>query len=730
MSTSPTEYLQKANLWIGSLLIILFLITIRSDAPIIVATGTILAFIEMFFLAGANSIYLIQKKWNITLDLATFVTLSILSSLFFIPFLVLGIYKLSGQVNSWIPLIAYIALHSIPWVYKRKEAWPLVIGKTVTSWKLLLIHPLLIGALFVFAVHAYNVTRYPFLSVLDPYSWLIALEKVDTAGTLTVANDRDRPLYFSLIVSFHYLSGASYWIITKYIFPFLALLAIPPLYLAARKLHGIFQYIFIFCALTSPVIIFELEIVRQQIVALIHLYFVVGISIAYAYNPLPILFYMTGASAFIGSIYHPLFFIPAAAWIVTLLVLHRRYIWQNKVKGALLIILFIPWLEKVQLTKILGNIALLGKKLVSRFFQGNQNWNFPAQYVNIDQNPVGWAGASGVIKYYAFYAGVLSLAIIAFLFLLLLQKRFRKFIYSRILSPMLIMPGILILFFFVVAEVAPRTSNIAYLLDRAWQALSILLLAPLFGILLYLLKNYSISVFIKNIPVVIICIALTINIFGPGYVTYISGFTTPQYEWEAAQWIMRELPKDRIIFSASSKNLLRYHTSSNRIHLEAEYFLAKDAGLIVNHLTTLLGFQDRTNKPLNPTGITSKTLEDAENTPNTNTSYDNTNICTPGYLSYVAQTIAVQCSPAKESKQEVAEKPVTPVIPDAYKNVPIYLYYAKTHPRNPYIDRPYEASFTGNRNEYVFPALDTNSDIFEKIYDNGDVFIWKVHLDK
>jgi len=735
----------RTNVWASVALLVTFLIGLRSNHVGITALGILFASVHMFFLSGANIMYLIQKIQKRAIDVPLFVTLSILSSLFLTPALLLGIYSLIGPINPWIPLTLYILITLIPLAWNKV----LILYPTIqdthipaiprpSTIQAVLTHPVTIGIILIAAVHAYNISRYPFLAVLDPYSWLIAFDKVTATGSLHSIDDGDRPLYTVLITSFHYLSTTSYYTITKYIFPFLSLLTIPPLYLAGKNLSKKFQYLFLAAALASPVVIFEFEIVRQQLMALIYMYFVVGLCAAYALKKDKTIMYIVGASAIIGSLYHPLFFMVIIPWMLCMGIIHWKFMLQHKIQALVALILLIPWVEKVNIHTIVNSIAFLGKRLVLRFMQGNQNWSFPAKYVNIDQNSVGWAGPSGVAKYYVFYMGTLSFVIIAmYIGSILLSPRFRTFVLQRIRTLAALIPLLLLSFFFLVAEIAPRLSNIAYLPDRAWQILSIILLFPLLGLLMYTDRVYDGKSIVRRGIYLVLSLAIAINIFGAGYVTYLGGFTVPTYEREAAAWIKGHLPKNRVIFSASSKNLLRFHTQSNRIHLEPEYFGTQDARLIVEHVVTLLHFQTNPNKPLNSLSITGKVSERIEKTnvtetTSTDTSYDNISICDPGYLAYIQQKVAIQCVVSSAPIQS-NEKIVTQEfkIPKEYTASPIYLYYAKTDSRNPYNTRPYKSSFTGTRDTSEFPGIDSKPEIFEKVYsDNKNVFIWLVHLDK
>ena len=56
----------------------------------------------------------------------------------------------------------------------------------------------------------------------------------------------------------------------------------------------------------------------------------------------------------------------------------------------------------------------------------------------------------------------------------------------------------------------------------------------------------------------------------------------------------------------------------------------------------------------------------------------------------------------------------------------VYLYYAQTHPRNPYAFRPYKSSATDKQTLDEFPALQNHPAMFELVYqDNNDVYIWR-----
>jgi hypothetical protein len=62
-----------------------------------------------------------------------------------------------------------------------------------------------------------------------------------------------------------------------------------------------------------------------------------------------------------------------------------------------------------------------------------------------------------------------------------------------------------------------------------------------------------------------------------------------------------------------------------------------------------------------------------------------------------------------------------------FKDSPIFIYYAVTDPRNPFVDRPYASSFTKARPDSLFPALNSHPSYFNLIYHQpGKVYIWHI----
>jgi len=165
-------------------------------------------------------------------------------------------------------------------------------------------------------------------------------------------------------------------------------------------------------------------------------------------------------------------------------------------------------------------------------------------------------------------------------------------------------------------------------------------------------------------------VLLVINVSGAFYVNYLTGFTIPNYELKASAYL-DTLPNDKYIFSSSSKNIIRYHSR------------AKFVGISEAHYTN-------------------QTPDDL--------------------LEHIAQYTEKLTSQLADIAPPTASRQTT--LPT------IYIYYARTHPKNPYAERPYTSGFTGHHALVEFPSLDNNPELFEPIYTDGElVRIWRVKLD-
>lgn len=691
------------NLWGYGLFLVLSLLSLRASSNYLTYPRVALAATIVFFLSGANLTALTARLWKLTLDRAQFVMLSILASLFLVPLALLGVYAAIGQLSPVAAALTYFAMpllsflaDSIPFVQRYLAATQL--PALTMRWRpALLIHPLTLAAVLLASVHLFNVTLYPYLSTLDPYTWIIKFTTIVKTKDLHIVDDGGRTLFTILITSFYYFSGVSFFVITKYLFSLGSLLTIPAVWLIARTLRGRFyQFLILLTTIISPVIIFEFEIVRQQLLAIIYTYYALALTVEYSRTGDRRFFLIAGLFSFIGILYHPFFAMMAICWVLSAAYIYRARLWLHKLAIVLLLAATFPLLQQTQLGSVLDTMNKLSRKAVERLITGQTNWHFPAAYTNIDRNELGWPGLSGVLKYYAFYAGPVNLAILGALAALLLSHQFRDHL-RRTAHAAFLWPGLLLAAYFMIAEVLPRTSRIAYLPDRVWQMIGILLTLPLLVMIWYLDRRQTSrrTVFLVGAFTVL---AFGTSIGGAMYVNYLGQFTMPAYERRAAQWIKTQLPPGRIILASSSKNLIRFHSGSQWYHLTEPYFSDQPLPDVVNRIAAQVFHGD--------------------------------NIITTAYT--VQGKLSRDTTIVNTARDEPRHPWPPPIAADEYRTVvgkPIYLYYARTHPKNLYVDRPYQASFTGERTRTVFPVLDQHPDIFRKIYQDGDqVYLWTVTL--
>jgi len=583
-------------------------------------------------------------------------------------------------------------------------------------------------------------------------------EKSLADNQLSLGSDSNRWAFAALIASIHALSRLDLFILFKIFLPLFTSLIVLPLWLIARQLpHRSSQYVILLTAAISPTIILELEVIRAQSLFLVWLYFSLGFLAHAAKKRDFFLFFLAGTLSILGVFYHALFVVFLLAWLSVLLWHHRSFFLQRyKIFIPLIVIAYFLLRNKAFAINIFNRLTTQAALSINNFLLQKWNLSFPAQFTS-DGLEVGWSGPAGILKYYAFYAGPFSLAFLLFLLLLIL------FFWRRV-SPHIKQanyfhhPFFYLLFFFlVVAEIAPRFGGHAYLPDRAWQYISILLISPLFLFLSATGANQSRRVFFNLIGLTLILI----SIGGSLYVNHLISYRMPAYERAAATWIKANLPVDRLFFTSSSKYLLLYHTSSQRLIID-------DSFLENNNLQATL---DHINKSLVVYRARITAIPDKRYFYNTwynrhiaeqKIIYDTLNDRVEGAIEHLStlleeghldqDTIEPILARARNLAQHSnkANDDVYSMLNEADRQLAIkdikahsdmsgeelfdfdsiYIYYARTHPSNPYSQRPYKSSFTVNHDFISFPTLDNNPDIFNLIYnDGGNVLIWEVNTD-
>jgi len=719
----------------------------------------------IFFLSGANWVNLFISLISHHYDSVTFICLSILSSIFITPLLVLLTFLALHRLDASLILLLYalpLLFSVIPYL-REKNIYASAKSRIPFDFSLLtlrkyLYHPVLWAFFLIFVLQTVNTFMFPFLPAPDSYFILINFNNAADNQQLFLDTDSNRWAFAAFIASIHHLTRLDFYVIFKYIFPYISLLVLFPLWLIARHFPlRSWQFLILMAAAFSPTLILELAIARQQTLFLIYLYFAIAFLIQSASRRDQSLYYLTGLFSFFGVFVHPLFFLFLLSWIVSAFWHNRSFFFRHYKLISLILLLTLPLLSQRHFfSNIFNRLGSQFSIVLANFLSGRWNLLFPTSYKNTDGLQMGWSGLDGLIKYYGFYAGPLALAIIFFCFYFFLSGRkssnspFKLIRYPH--RPLII----LIFFFFFIAEIAPRIANHSYLPDRAWQYLGILLIYPLFIILLAWQRGHRSS----NKFLLLFFIPIFITIIGSIYVNYLISHKMPDYELRASRWINENLPDNRIVFTSSSKYLLLYHANSQRLILEDSYLQNNDLSATLDHINkSLLVHRARIlaaphsrhshNTWYNPNLAQLSLIYDAINHNVADGVNHLQSLYQDGHLDQVtlnpiinqAHGLATFSNQARDSIVAALDQTDRQLAIDDIKRHSslsgdevhefnsVYIYYARTHPRNPYATRPYKSSFTVNHNFKHFPALENNPDTFELVYRDGDdVFIWQAHL--
>jgi hypothetical protein len=475
-------------------------------------------------------------------------------------------------------------------------------------------------------------------------------------------------------------------------------------------------------------VILEFEFIRQQVFFLIFLYYCVGLQIYAIKEKDMSVFYLTGLLSLFGAAIHPAFLIITLSWILALTISHLKTFWRHKYKFILIAALAFPLAEKTLIVNMYIRIYEQASASFKNLIAGNWNMKFPAYFINSDTYEMSWPGLSGVVKYYSFYAGPIALAtLVIFVILFPLKPNFRKQLLLNPAKPSLfiLIPTLL---FFIIAEIAPRFGNIAFLPDRAWQYLSILFIFPLF-IILSFTSRYLSPLKAASFPLLFVLFAV-ITFSGAAYVNNLTQYTIPDYEFTASRWILDNTPEGSFIYSGSSKNLIRYHSQRKFIGFDPSLYNEQNPANIINHLSSQIDLESEISSNLT---LVSGLLADISNRATSSkasldTAIKYRSLLLDSYdaLDTVFQKLELSIKQARENA--AAARDFHNLNKLTIDNLPpIYIYYSQTHPKNPYSSRPYKSTFTANLELNQFSGLDDKPNLFERVYtDDNKVIIWHV----
>lgn len=570
--------------------------------------------------------------------------------------------------------------------------------------KKIIFHPLFIAGIIILSLHFFNITRYEFIADKDSYGWILKYSNIQPDSLYFY-----RQLFSALIFTLHYLTGLDLFGIFKYLFPFFSMCALLPLWLVARKLSDKkFQTLILLAAAASPTIIIQLEGARPQVMAMLYLYFMLGLSVMAwekkNYNWLYGLFIPLTA---ISSLFHRVFVLFLALWTIAAAYTYRKIIYRNKIKVIILLGLLYPWIDKLEMRtmtiKIFKSIYDIFQNIFLRF---SINLKFPAYYINVDGKQMGWENLTGVLKYYAFYVGpFLVILILAGLYFIVSRKN-RDGIKNNLNLEYFLPIYLFLTFFLLIAEFLPRFGNMAYLPDRAWIFLGILLAWPLFKLLSALERNSK--PIVKNAVFGFLIFGFVISLSGAAYVNSQFSYIAPPYKMDSFRWMKENLDSDRVVFYYGWQGLLRYHSNTPVIGIKKDFIRKDNLSGIMKTLyfkDTIAVTDENIKLQINEIGTIFSEMQEISKS-----GIDRKNL-----FGNMKQMRA-------KSSQLFSDLNVNP---DLSAGNTAYIYYAKDSDKNPYRERMWETGYSANVSANAFAVLDNNPQYFQKVYDTGDVKIWK-----
>lgn len=505
----------------------------------------------------------------------------------------------------------------------------------------------------------------------DPYYWIPKLDLLFADGRLTPFG-QSRPLFSALVYIFVETAGFGIYTVFKYLLPFLILLALPPLLLASAPVRDkrAESLILLLPFASGSFLLYTLAPIPQGIGNIFLIIFAALILHAWRSGK-SLFFFLAGLLIFGAFFYHETTIAALLAWTIVAITAYRKTIWAHLRAHWLFIaaaVIFFFSLLGTLLSPLSNFITYWVHTLLAYLFPVRTNFLFPYFYVNIDGNETGWGSATGVAKYYLFYAG--PAAAVSLAALLVAYRHIGRFPWFRQLSrkePAVL--AISFILFFVLSDILPRLFSFALLPERALGFAGFFLIAlslPLFS---------SLPGWKGRILRILFIGGIFLNVSAAIYINIQKKYLIPHSQIESAQWITAHLPQNRLFLTDGNINLLQVHAGSGYVNVEKADFYRN--GTVFDTLVECLSGDHPDDKEW-----------EIECTRFTRDSY-----------------------PPIEA---IRSRPLPP----------LYIYYARPDERNPYRSRPYFApDIRPAESSFVFDR-DTR---FRRIYEEpGDeIVIWE-----
>lgn len=550
--------------------------------------GVIHSLLELFAFIVIPSIAatIIYQQWKKNIfTIAEFLAISATHILFLIPAIMLISLSILPYQFVAYPLLA-IALLSCFVIYKGK--FPKI---TITIYDVWLIIGLFVLGIVIWLItHAY----YP-LPDFDPYYWLSRYQSITTSYQSGIFSIGGRPGFFSLFFLYNSIANIDAYAIFKYVFPFLYILPVFPLWMIAKKMKHPLASAAILMTLvwSASTLLYALTSMPQMICISAFFFFIAFLLYARITHDLFYLALSMGVLVLSLPSYE-LAIVPLIVMVTCILWKWRKSIIASSkanpiitILGMLLVITNLHYISNQIFFFIFWVL-----RIFSQIFSININLLFPAHYINVDGNSVGWSGVTGIIQYYAYYVGIPTIIIFAVCISFICIKKWRIRVLHELQHNVEAQIALLtFLVFFSISEIFPRVLNLALLPERTWIFGGIMLVYPAALIL------YSSHPKISKKIAFVLLVGSIVSIYGALYVNRQKVNLIPEYQLASASWVQENLPRNRIMISDENSNLLAFFSSS------------KTATMLPLYCNTAFSDPKALLKALDASGISGKVLK-------------------------------------------------------------------------------------------------------------------------
>ncbi len=660
----------------------------------------------IFFLPGQNLAALIEKLSKKNFSLIEKLTVIMTVALIVPPLLT---SFLGNQFASWLPIIPYTIAAST-WFIATKFSpffWEEYRYENISSHLI----PALIIAILIVSMFVFQLTNaYYALPDLDPYYWLQQFQnKFQTIAQISLQNHR--PLFFSFGYFFVEIAGVDAYAFFKYVIPLLFLGILLPATLIVSRARSLWEALFLYLLpfASASFLLYSTSSLPQSIANLLILFALY--SMLYAVFSQQSFFYFLSGYLLVGSVfYHEMGLLLFLPWICILFFTHYQKIsffirreWLTTTLLAIIGILLFGIINPY-----ISFLTVWVQKIIRIIFELQPNLAFPATYINIDGNAVGWGDTWGVIRYYAFYFGPLATLILSFfLWRILFSSELTRDTWKAtdwLKKNTILYFVVTTLLFFSLAEFFPRFFNVSLLPERALGFFACLLIFS-FG---YHLLQTSQKKFFSYL---ILLTTIGINIGAALYINSVKQYLITANQINSAEWIRGSLPKEKVIITGTNVNLLRFHAQAGVVININDPSFYTDLRVFEKSLSQIPSRDERYQK--NYSDLLNEVHQEISSLENLNIDLNMESIQTvlPKVI-YHIQSFLDEYS-IKNGRLGLEKYP------------PLYIYYSKESPKNPYTNRPYTKRKINDQTKLIF---DQFPERFERVYSlpENEIVIWKV----